>query len=85
MEESFITQKFKELFKKHSADGTTPRKLIESNMSREMRFSKDEIHKILENMHLEQEEAKKRRLKRIQPQYTEKNNETYQAELRSQR
>lgn len=85
MEQSWIYQKFEALFKKHSADGTTPRKLIEAGISREMRFSKDEVRRVLEGLHLEQEEMKKRRLRRIQPQYTEKSNETYQADLRASR
>ena len=85
MDESLIYQKFEALFKKHSADGTTPRKLIESNMAREFRLSRDECHRLLEGMHLEQQEMKKRRLKRTQPQYQEKTNETYQAELRASR
>ena len=84
-EQSWIYQKFEALFKKHSADGTTPRKLIESNMSREFRLSRDECHRLLEGMKLDQQETKRRRLRRMQPQYEEKGTENYQAELRAQR
>ena len=85
MEESFIYQKFRALFMKHSADGTTPKKLIEAGISREFRLSKEECHRLLEGMDLEQQEMKKRRLRRTQPQYEEKSNETYRADLRTSR
>lgn len=86
MEKSFLYIKLEALFQKHSADGTTPRKIIEANMAREFRLAKLDIHNILEEMHLEQEAMRKRRLKRDEPkEYAKPSTDTYQRELRAYR
>jgi uncharacterized protein YwgA len=85
-EKSFIYQKLEALFRKHSADGTTPRKLIEANMAREFRICKEDLHKILEEMNLTQEEMKRRRVKReTKVEYISKSPDAYQNDLRASR
>jgi hypothetical protein len=83
MDNSFLYQKLEALFRKHSADGTTPRKLIEAGMSREFRISKDECHRLLDGMNLIQKEMEKKRLKRDTRTYSQKSTDTYQNELRA--
>lgn len=61
MQKSPIDQKFEELFRKHSAGGSTPRKLIEAGISREFRLCREEVKKMMERLHLEQEEIKSKR------------------------
>ena len=83
METDFIRQKIAALFKKHSADGTTPRKLVEANMARELRFSKDEIQKMLQDMNLEQKVIIKKHAKHEEPaQYDRKNSDEYLNDLK---
>lgn len=64
MADNFIYQKLADLFKKHSQDGATPKKIIEANLAREFRLSKIEIQKVLQEMNLSQANMRKRRLKR---------------------
>jgi hypothetical protein len=84
MEESFIIQKFIALFNKHSADGTTPRKLIESNLSREFRLSREECHRLLEGLKIDQAERKKRNARRFEKvNYESTSQDQYYKELKS--
>ena len=84
---SFIYQKISELFKKHSAGGTTPRKLIEAGISREFRISKEECRRLIEELHLEQKEMiSRRRVKREEKvEYERASSESYLNELKSSR
>jgi len=59
--ETIIHQKLKALFNKHDANGTTPRKLLEANISRELRFTKSECHNLINQFNLERKEAAARK------------------------
>jgi len=85
MANDIIRQKIEALFRKHSMDGTTPRKLLESNMARELRFTRDECHSLINDFNLERTESHKRKMKRVAPQLQERSGETYNADLRASR
>lgn len=82
--ESFLYAKIREIWNRHTEEGT-PRKIIESNMAREFRLCREEVRRVIDEMHLENE-LQRKRIKRTQIQFTpSKDRETYLSELRASR
>lgn len=86
-----IDQKLRELYAKHSCGGTTPRQLMEANIAREFRISKNMVHEFVKGMDELKEdmnanametEIKMRGLKKKQArQYVVDTRESYQYDL----
>lgn len=85
MANDIIRQKIETLFRKHSADGTTPRKLLESNIARELRFTREECSSLIEQFNLERQEKHRRKMRHVSPQLQERSGEAYSADLRASR
>ena len=83
--EPYLYQKIREIWTKHTEEGT-PRKIIESNMAREFRLCKDEVHRVMEEMHLETEILrKKQRIRRVDFATPARDREMYLTELKASR
>lgn len=85
--EPFLYQKLRGIFNKHTEEGT-PRKMIEANMAREFRLCREEVRRVIEEMHLENDVLSKKRVKREagRPEYhSSKDQETYLEDLRASR
>lgn len=78
----FIYQKLAALFHKHEQEGNTPRQVLESNIAREFRVSKEEVRKIMEEMNLGQNNMRRKKLKETY-EYHENERPDYQAEMRT--
>jgi hypothetical protein len=78
--ESFIYQKIREIFNKHSSNGT-PRKMIEANMAREFRLGKMEIKRVMDEMHLEND-IQRKHIKKVRLEAPTITQDTYLADLR---
>jgi hypothetical protein len=84
----FIYQKLEALFRKHSHDGTTPRKLIEAGISREFRLCRDDVRRMMDEMELEKDKFVEKKkaaatIKAMKYDRVNKKDDDYLAELRS--
>ena len=85
--EPYLYQKIREIWTKHTEEGT-PKKIIESNMAREFRLCKGEVHRVMEEMHLENEMLlrKKQRInRRTEFAAPARDREMYLTELKASR
>ena len=84
--EPYLYQKIREIWNKHTEEGT-PKKIIESNMAREFRLCRDEVHRVVEEMHLENEILlrKKQRIRRVEFAAPARDREMYLEELKASR
>ena len=89
-----IDQKLKELYAKHSCGGTTPRQLMEANIAREFRISKNMVHEFVKgmesikadmNVNSMETELKLRGVKKKEVKYNVATQEDYQYDLSQSR